>query len=416
MSIPGLTKDAYEVLKTFESDAEDVLFSYYLVTSGNTKLSKTILQLLGENCTGETIGFMFSRLWSNSRLLKETAIKCLIDCKFKPSEEEKIRLDQLISEVIGSITWNLSAKIALERDSDNFILDKINGEINRWNKFLYNILSITYNSRAIDMILENIATGTFESVTYALEMADVLVSDSIKPELISLLDVMPDEDKVMNLFQFFPGEIPVRKKLLENIINCDYNLISLWTKACTLRSITQIEDADMAESVTALLFSPEELIQEESANLISRSNADLYISASQRISDSTKSRLDKIIDGTVVKEEFLFEKVQFLSKIFGVIVEDEMLSLAGELKFIKSLDREYFLSSERCIIWPVYDDKESNEVHVVFEGEIERLIRKYESGRNLSFYFLPLSAVEEFHFQFPDKSFEVLKYIDINEE
>jgi len=27
-------------------------------------------------------------------------------------------------------------------------------------------------------------------------MTDVLVSDSIKPELISLLDVMPDEDKV----------------------------------------------------------------------------------------------------------------------------------------------------------------------------------------------------------------------------
>jgi hypothetical protein len=75
MNIPGLTKDAYEVLKTFGSDAEDVLFSYYLVTSGNTKLSKTILQLLGENCIGETIGFMFSRLWSNSRLLKETAVK-----------------------------------------------------------------------------------------------------------------------------------------------------------------------------------------------------------------------------------------------------------------------------------------------------------------------------------------------------
>jgi len=113
----------------------------------------------------------------------------------------------------------------------------------------------------------------------------------------------------------------------------------------------------MAESVTALLFSPEELIQEESANLILHSKPDLYISASHRISDSIKLRLDKIINGTVVKEEFLFEKMQFLSKIFGVIAEDELLSLAGELKFIKSLDREYFLSSERCIIWPVYGDK-----------------------------------------------------------
>jgi AAA family ATP:ADP antiporter len=416
MSIPGLTKDAFEVLKAFGSVAENELVRFYFITSGNTKLSKTILQLLGKNCTGETIGFLFSRLWSNSRQLKEIVVKCLIDCGFKPSEEEKQRLNQLISEVIGSITWNLSAKITLERDNDNFLLDKINREMDRWYNFLYNILSITYNSGSIDLIMENIGSGTFESTTYALEIADILVSDSIKPKLISLLDVVPDEDKVMNLFRFFPGEIPVRKKLLEDIINRDYNLVSLWTKACALRSINRIESDDMAESVTALLFSPEELIQEESANLIARSNPELYKSASERIPDSIKARLDKIINGTTDKEEFLFEKMQFLSEKIGIITEDELLSLAIEMKYIKNFDRESFLSSEGFFVWPLYDENETNEVHVVYNGEMERLVRKYQSGQNLSFYFLPFSAVEDYHLQFPDKSFEILKYIDINEE
>lgn len=416
LSIPGLTIDAYEVLKTFGSGAEDELVRYYFITSGNIKLSKTILQLLEKNCTRETKGFLFSRLWSNSRQIKEIAVKCLIDCNFRPSEVEKQRLNQLISEVIGSITWNLSAKIALERDNDSFLLDKINREIFRWNEFLYNILSITYDSGPIATIMENIGNGTFESVTYALEMTDIVVSDSIKAKLISLLDVVPDEEKVMNLFQFFPGEIPARKKLPENIINLDYNLISLWTKACTLRSIIRIEGDDMAESVTALLFSPEEIIQEESANLIARSEPDLYISASLRIPYSIKTRLDKIINGSADKEEFLFEKVQFLSKIFGVIAEDELLSLASEMKYIKSFDRESLVPLEGCIIWPLYDDNGSNEVHVVYNGEIDRLIRKYQHGHDLSFYFLPLGAVEEYHFQSPDKSFEILKYIDNNQE
>jgi ATP/ADP translocase len=416
MSIPGLTKDAFEVLKTFGSIAEKELVRYYFITSGNTKLSKTILQLLGKNCSGETNGFLFSRLRSNSRQLKEIVVKCLIDCGFKPSQEEKQQLNQLISEVIGSITWNLSAKITLERDNDNFLLDKINGEMDRWNKFLYNILSITYNSGSVDLIMENIGSGTFESITYALEMADILFSDSIKPKLISLLEVVPDEDKVMNLFQFFPGEIPLRKKLLEDIINRDYNLISLWTKACTLRSINRIESADMAESVTALLFSPEELIQEESANLIARSNPGLYESASERIPDSIKTRLDKIINGTTDKEEFLFEKMQFLSKRIGIITEDELLSVASEMRYIKNLGSESLLSSEGFFMWRLYDENETNEVNVVFNEEIERLVRIYQGGQNLSFYFLPFSAVEEYHFQFPDKSFEILKYIDINEE
>ena len=414
--IPDLTKDAYEVLKAFGSDAEDELIRFFLITSGNIKLSKTILQLLGNTCTKETLGFLFSRLWSNSRQLKEIAVKSLIDCKFKPSEEEKQRLHQLTSEVIGSITWNLSAKVALERDKDNFLLERINLEILRWDKFLFSILSITYNSESIARIKENISQGSFESVNYALDMADILVSDSVKPKLISLLDFVPDEDKLKTLFQFYPGEIPLRKKLLEDIINRDYNLISLWTKACTLRSITKIECDDMAESVTALLFSPEELIQEEAVTLIARSKPELYISASPRIPDLIKTRLDKIINGTTDNKELLFEKVKFLAKYFMGISEDELLLLASQMRYLKNFDRESLRYSEGCIIWPLNGDNGSNEVHVVYDGEMERLSRKYQDEQHLSFYFLPLIAVEEYNFQFPDKSYEILKYIDNNEE
>src|ERR1035437_1130033 len=416
LSITGLAKDAFEVLKTFGQGIEGELVRFYLVTSGNTKLSKIILLLLGNTCTMETKGFLFYRLWSNSRQLKEITAKCLIDCNFKPSEDEKQRLHQLTSEVIGAITWYLSAKISLERDNDNFLLEKINQEISRWNKFLFNILSITYNRGSIAMIKENLESETMESVIYALEMTDVVVSDSIKPKLISLFDAVPDEDKLMNLFQFFPGEIPARIKLLEDILNRDYNLISLWTKACILRSITKIECDDLAESVTALLFSPEELIQEESANLIARSKPELYNSASGRIPDLIKTRLDNIINGTTDKKELLFEKEQFLSKYFGKIIEDELLPLAYEMRHIKNLHRESHTSSEDCIIWTLDDVNESKEVHVVYNGNIDRLIRKYQEGHYYSFYFLPLIAVEEYLFQFPENSIEILKYIDNNEE
>ena len=74
-------------------------------------------------------------------------------------------------------------------------------------------------------------------------------------------------------------EIPDYKSLLEDIINCDYNLISVWTKACTLKSITEIEEEDLAESVVALLFSPEQILREESARLIARSGRELYRSS-----------------------------------------------------------------------------------------------------------------------------------------
>jgi ATP:ADP antiporter, AAA family len=411
----ALAKDAYEILKSFGSEAEDDLIRFYLVTSGNVRVSGTILHLLGNICSPETNGFLFSRLWSNSRQLRETAVKKLIECKFIPSEVEKQRLDNLISEVIDSLSWNLSVKIALEGYNDDFLPDIIEQEIERLREFLFNILSITYNSGPVSMIRENIVSGTFEGSAYAHEILAVLVSDSIKTKLISLLDVIADEDRRIKLPWFYSHEIRQHTKLLEDLINCDYNLIGIWTKACTLRSIGRIDGKDMAESVTALLFSPEEIIREEAANLIARSDHDLYSSASVRIPDSVKIRLDIIINGTKVREEFIFEKMLFLANKIGVIVDDEFLPMAAGMKFINNPGRKSFSSSEGYIVWTLNDNKGNENVHIVHSADIDRLIWKYQNETGLSFYVLPLVTIEEYLFQFPCKAFEVLKYIDINE-
>jgi ATP:ADP antiporter, AAA family len=416
LNISGLEADAFAVLRTFNTVAEDELLSFYLVSSGNTKTSKIILRLLGKTCTKESLGFLCSRLWSNSRQLKEVALKCLIDCEFKPSEEDKDRLNQLISETIGFMTWNLSAKICLENNNNNFLLKVMEKEISRWNRFLFNLLSITYSSGSITTIIENLESETVESVYSALEMIDLVVNDSIKAELISLFDVVPDEEKLKDLCQFFPGEIPKHKKLLEDIINRDYNLISLWAKACALRNISEIEGNDMAESVVALLFSPEGILQEEAANLVARSSRELYKSASQRIPESVKSQLDKIVSGEADKEELIFEKILFLSKCFEGIPEEDLLPLAVAMKYIKSFEKGSFRLSEGCIIWLLFPDNRDNEVHLHYDGQITKLTQKYQGSNNLSFYFLPLDAVEEYHFQFPDKTSEILKYIEKIEE
>ncbi len=410
LNVEGLAKDAFEVLKALGPDAEKELVRFYLISSGNTRTSRIILQLLCESCTKETAGFLFSRLMSNSRQLKEISVKCLINCKFEPSEEEKQKLNQLISDVIRSITWYLSARVCLEKANDKFLLEKINSEIDRWNIFLFNILIITYNEGIISLILKNLESETIESVIYALELTDIVISPNIKSQLISLLDVAPDEEKLSNLYQFFPGGIPVRKKLLEDIIDRDYNLISLWTKACTLRSITKIECDDLAESVTALLFSPEAIIREESASVIARSRPELYGSPSQRLSDSVRNRLDDIINGKAERNDLLFEKILFLSKNFKGIPEDDLLPLASELRYSEDLSRTAPETEQDFILWTL--DRDTQQVHLVYKGGTGMPGNKLSGTDKISCYSLSLSAIEEYQFQYPDNSYEILKYID----
>ena len=215
--------------------------------------------------------------------------------------------------MVGIITWNLSAKRCLEKNNDAVLLREISKELNRWSNFLINILSITYDVAAVTRIRKNLEFETIESVHYAHAIIDIIVDDSIKAKIIYLLDAIPDDEKLRNLNRFFPVEIPGYDKLLEDILNRDYNLLSLWTKACVLRYLPAIRDNEMAESVVALLFSPENLLQEEAVRLIARSDIKLYKSVYNRIPVATRKHLDKIIDGETDKKEFLFEKIQFLS-------------------------------------------------------------------------------------------------------
>jgi len=415
LNIQELETDAFVVLSSFGSEAANELIRFYLVSSGNTNTSKTLLRLLGKSGNPVSDGFLFSRLWSNSRQLKEVALNCLIERGFSPSNEERDRLHQYISDIVGVMTWNLSAKISLVRNNDTVILEALKREIYRWNRFLFNILSITYDSGSITKIRQNLESDTVESVNYALEMIDIVIDDSIKPKLIALLDVLPDEEKVKGLYHFFPGEIPSYSKVIEDIINRDYNLISIWTKACTLWSLKEIEGDDLAESIVALLFSPEILIQEEAARLIARSSRELYRAASQRIPEGTKLRLDKIVDGVFDDNELLFNKIKLVSSEIGGIPEEELISLASAMAYQSYSETVGTQFGEGCLIWSVSEGHLKNNAIAAYNENIAQLIEKRFAEKDKMLYILPLSAVEEYIYQFPERSADIMKFIDRNE-
>jgi ATP:ADP antiporter, AAA family len=415
MNIPGLENDTSAVLRAFGSSAEEELIRFYLVSSGNINASKTILRLLSRLPMDEGTGFLFSRLWSNSRQLKEVALKCLISCRFKPTSEDKERLNILISDVVGIITWNLSAKRCLEKNNDTVLLHEINKELNRWSNFLINILSITYDVAAVTRIRKNLEFETIESVHYAHAIIDIIVDDSIKAKIIYVLDAIPDEEKLRNLNRFFPVETPGYEKLLEDILNRDYNLLSLWTKACVLRNLQKISDNEMAESVVALLFSPENILQEEAVRLIARSDIRLYRSVYNRIPVVTRKRLDTIIDKETDIRDLLFEKVRFLSCRFEGIIEDDLLLMAKNMLFFSDIKK--FMSSlpEGYILWAMTPGNGSPSVRIIYTSGTDELFDKIKGSEKAQVYILPFSAIDEFLYQFPDNAGIMLTYFEDNE-
>jgi AAA family ATP:ADP antiporter len=416
LNIPGLETETESVLSAFGNNAEEELIRFYLVSSGNINTSKTILRLLSKLPLNEGTGFLFSRLWSNSRQLKEVALRCLINCGFRPSDEDKERLNLLISDIIGIITWNLSARRCLEKNNDTILLKEVSKELNRWSRFLINILSITYDVAAVTRIRKNLEFETIESVHHAHAIIDIIVDDSIKAKIIYLLDVIPDDEKLRNLNRFFPVEIPNYDKLLEDILNRDYNLLSLWTKTCVLRYLPKIRDNEMAESVVALLFSPENLLQEEAVRLIARSDLKLYRSVYNRIPLVTRKQLDMILNGETDANELLFEKIQFLSDRFEGIIEDELLLLARNLIYSADIRSSIPPLPEGYIRWDFTGDKAKPSAGIYYSEAWEEGIDKVSESGNSSAYFLSFNALNEFLYQFPDNAGIIFTYFENNEQ
>jgi hypothetical protein len=412
MNIPGLESDTEVILRSFGQAASEELIRFYLVSAGNINASRSIIRLLSGLHGSEDTGFLFSRLWSNSRQLKEMALNGLLRSGFKPGDEDKIRLNQLISDIAGIITWNLSARRCLEKNNDNLLAKEINKEINRWSTFLLKILSLAYNPAAITRIRKNLEFETIESVHYAHAMIDIIMDDSVKAQIIYLLDVVPDDEKLRNLGRFFPVGIPDYYKLLEDILNRDYNLLSVWTKACVLRNMTGIRDPEMAESVIALLFSPEGILQEEAVRLIARTDIKLYRSVHSRIPYSVRRHLDTVVNGETDDRDLLYEKTRFLSGFMPGIAEEELAFPARKMLFGKDLKMMPESANNGYIVWGVEEGSKNDIAMISYSQGWDHAADKLTDKEFESFYVLPLKALEEFLDHYPDNTHEFMNFIE----
>jgi hypothetical protein len=416
LSIPALETDAAAVLLAFRSEVGNELQNLYLKSSGNIKTSKTILRILCKTGIKEDIIFLFERLWSNSKDVKEVALDCLVECNFKVPEEEKGRINQLICEVTRTLVWIISAQISLRKSGVESLIEPLSKEIFYWKRFLFRLLFITYESGRVESIRKPLTDNETDITRFFPGLFDMIFNEPKKTYFWFFNRFLSDDQKLDRLNQFFPGEMPYYKNLVDDLLNRDYNQISLWTKACALRSIKEIKDENIGESVTALMFSPEEILQEEAAKLIARSDIQKYRSVAQRIPALTKVRLDKIIANETQVMELLFEKTNFLSSLFPEIPEDKLLYIAKEMKYLKNSPEEYIFDPGGIILWNYRSDAANPDLVKVFYEVKEEFNKINLPHVDSHVYILSLRTIEEFHYLFPDNSFAILKYIDDHEE
>ncbi len=416
LNTPGIEADAFSVLVSFGPAAAGDLNRFYLMSSGNITLSKAVLRIYSQSCPKDNMSFLVERVWSNSRQLKEIALKALLNCGYKAEKDDMERLNRIIFETFGLLARLNSGKVCLGERKDQLLYMEMDKEYRRWKDYLLNLLILAYGNEIPVAGRKNHFEKDENKLRYVPELAETIYGNAVKPEPDGVIpDGAADKKRLKKLQRFFPGEVPKCKDLLEDIINCDYNILSVWTKACTLRCMPGIEDEEMGESVVALLFSPEELLRQEAVLLIARSGKDLYRSTSERIPLPISKSLDKIIAGETESNELLYEKVNFLALCFPGVSPDELIFAAERMIVVRNGNPASIQNIDGAVLWSFRPDKTDPDIAVIHDNVGFGSIN--EKSASISFrYLLPLNVVEEFHFQYPESSFRILKYIDDKEE
>ncbi|MGB8491248.1 MAG: hypothetical protein WCE64_09325 [Bacteroidales bacterium] len=409
LNIPGLEEDAINALEALGSSAIKEINRFYLRSSGNINTSIAVLRLFSRTCPKENMSFLVERLGSNSRQIREVGACALVKCGYGPNDQEREHLHDIIFGVFETLTWINSGKITLEMNNEPRLLKEMDKEYNRWKDYLLNLLHIVYGQG------DNAASKAgHDLVSKAIpELTQLIFGNSSNHGKENMSRAIAEKRINKKLQHYFPMDIPGYRDLLEDIINCDYNLLGIWTKSSALRIVPGIETRELGESVAALLFSPEEILREEATRLMARSGISLYKTTSDRIPESSKRKLDGIISGETDSNELLYEKTRFLASCFDRIIEDELLVLAESLEFSRDLRGIPERADDGSIIWTVGPGKEMS-VKVIYKdsGRREHTEPKGESF----FYELPLSAVREFNTMYPGSSFGLFGYIDEHEE
>lgn len=412
LTVPGIRSEACSVLVSMDRVPVRELSHFYLTSATNLNARKAALFILGKDCSEENAEFLLEIVFSSIRQLKEAALEGLLNCGYKADEKGKRRLEKHIYETFGLLSWITDIKTGLLINGRIELAREVDKEYLRWKSYLNNLLTLTNGdlSDHSEDTAKDEPDGDYGRMIGG--MTKIVFAENRNKDDQGITDLKMEQARQRKFQKYFPSDPFSLKKIYDDLINCDYNLIGIWTKANAVRDIYGIDDDEIAESVVALLFSPEELLQEEAARSIAGSGRKLYDAVAERIPERARNKLEGIVSNAIVENELIFEKIKFLSSCFPGIYEDELLSLGKGLIYKNDIPDQIPASSDGSIMWCFSERNTLSGVFMLDNDSGKDIIDDIGRKGCSSFYILNLDTLEEFRFLYPGSSWEVLRYID----
>lgn len=359
---PVHSNQAMNALVLIGADTLTALDAAFYRSGQSTQMMLRIVQVIGRIGGVRAREILWGKIDYPNKIVVSQVLLSLGECGFKAGISQITRIKYAIESDIADISWNLSA--IQEVGDEGFgaqIKSSLRWEIQNDIEHIYMLLTMLYDTRSIQLVKENIDSGTAEGITYAIELLDVFLSEQLKKRVIPILDDLTDAERTSRLEDFYPRVKLDEALVLKFMINRDFAQSNRWTKACVLFQIGILGIHDFKLDLIAQLFNPDWLLREVSAWALYKIHADAYEQNARRLGEDVKRELDALIIHskrmTRFEKVLFFQKLNFFENVPGIT-----------LSYLADISEEIHLKSQDSL---QLDEKLNNNFYIIVSGFVE---------------------------------------------
>lgn len=323
LSVAGYTHAAANALIESGDAALPVLEVAFHKSGQSIQMLQKIISIYGQIGTPRSSALLWDKIEYPDAKVTTEVLLALNVCRQHAGSSKFAVVQQLIEQEIGKAAWNQAALLEIADAPYNLYLKQALEEEMRYNfERIFLLLSLVYDSRSIQLVKENIESGTGESKVYALELLDVFIDKHLKSILFPLLDDIPADEEVSIYQAYFPRETLGSTEVLLHLLNREYYALNRWTRTCAIYSLLMTPHVQISNELIAHIFNTDPILRETAAWAIYRLDSNFYDELGKRLKTSVKRELDHTLKNLSMSSSdnalasLFMERILFLKRTF----------------------------------------------------------------------------------------------------
>ncbi len=292
----------------------------------------------------KSIDFLKKNINHHNKIVGDRIIEALGKLNYRAGRNNASIVWQKLENEIKNYVSICSAIVNIGKQSihEDLFRSLENEQLNKKRK-IFSHLAVLYDPKAIRLIEENLEQNDKNSSGFALEVADMVLSEMHKPILLPLLESQYNFEIVNNYKPFFPTERLKLTEQLADIINSEYWVTGFYTKCCALEMLSSLRKDQINSILIANMVHPNEMVWQLAAYYLYQQNKELFYKEVNQNFPKVNGLMEfgeQIEDYLNGGKRLIFSKLMDLKKLslFQNLSEEDLIELAGsvdELSFSK---------------------------------------------------------------------------------